>query len=570
MTAPTTTSRKNFRRSKSKRLLVIIIVALLLLSLIGVVLFFTLRHKISDSHSPKSSSSSKVPVAAIQLACQATQHPETCQTSLYQSNIVPPNPTPVQIIQSALWVSSQNLSIAQSMLKSLLASAAGNQNITNVAKSCLEILGFSQYRSSVSNNTLPFGKSKNVRAWMSAAVAYQYDCYGGLGYHGGNSQEINKTRAFLEDLITLSSNALSMIVSYDLFGNETRSWRPPKTERDGFWEDPKLGGGIGFRSEFPSNLTVDATVCKNVSSGCYGTVQEAVNAAPNATERRFVIHIKEGVYEEIVRIPFEKKNVVFLGDGMGKTIITGSLSVAQPGVTTYESATVGVLGDGFMASGITFQNAAGPPTYQAVAFRSDSDLSYIENCEFLGNQDTLYAHSLRQFYKSCRIQGNVDFIFGNSAAVFQDCQILIVPRQENPEKGEQNTVTAHGRTDPAQSTGFVFQNCSISGTAEYMALYNSNPKVHKNYLGRPWKEYSRVVYINCSFEALISAEGWMPWNGDFALTTLYYGEYKNSGPGSNLSERVTWSSQIPAEHVNTYSVQSFIQGDEWMPTSASS
>lgn len=341
MTAPTTTSRKNFRRSKSKRLLVIIIVALLLLSLIGVVLFFTLRHKISDSHSPKSSSSSKVPVAAIQLACQATQHPETCQTSLYQSNIVPPNPTPVQIIQSALWVSSQNLSIAQSMLKSLLASAAGNQNITNVAKSCLEILGFSQYRSSVSNNTLPFGKSKNVRAWMSAAVAYQYDCYGGLGYHGGNSQEINKTRAFLEDLITLSSNALSMIVSYDLFGNETRSWRPPKTERDGFWEDPKLGGGIGFRSEFPSNLTVDATVCKNVSSGCYGTVQEAVNAAPNATERRFVIHIKEGVYEEIVRIPFEKKNVVFLGDGMGKTIITGSLSVAQPGVTTYESATVG-------------------------------------------------------------------------------------------------------------------------------------------------------------------------------------------------------------------------------------
>lgn len=108
-----------------------------------------------------------------------------------------------------------------------------------------------------------------------------------------------------------------------------------------FWEDPKLGGGIGFRSEFPSNLTVDATVCKNVSSGCYRTVQEAVNAAPNATEQRFVIHIKEGVYEEIVRIPFEKKNVVFLGDGMGKTIITGSLSVAQPGVTTYESATVG-------------------------------------------------------------------------------------------------------------------------------------------------------------------------------------------------------------------------------------
>lgn len=227
-----------------------------------------------------------------------------------------------------------------------------------------------------------------------------------------------------------------------------------------------------------------------------------------------------------------------------------------------------VLGDGFMASGITFQNAAGPPTHQAVAFRSDSDLSYIENCEFLGNQDTLYAHSLRQFYKSCRIQGNVDFIFGNSAAVFQDCQILVSPRQEKPDKGENNAVTAHGRRDPAQPTGFVFQNCSINGTAEYMALYYSKPKVHKNFLGRPWKEYSRVVYINCYFEALITAQGWLPWSGDFALSTLYYGEFKNSGPGSSLSQRVTWSSQIPAEHVNAYSVQNFIQGDEWMPTSS--
>ncbi|KAF2284386.1 hypothetical protein GH714_021346 [Hevea brasiliensis] len=321
----------------------------------------------------------------------------------------------------------------------------------NTATVDLDVL----YRSSVSNDTLPFGKTKDVRAWMSAAVAYQYDCYGGLSYQGGNSQEVNETKAFLDNLIGLSSNALSMIVSYDLFGNETRSWRPPKTERDGFWEDPKLRGEMGFSGEFPSNLTVDATVCKNVSSGCYKTVQEAVSAAPS--------------------------------DGMGKTVITGSLTVGQPGVNTYESATVGVLGDGFMASGVTFQNAAGPPTHQAVAFRSDSDLSYIENCEFLGNQDTLYAHSLRQFYKSCRIQGNVDFIFGNSAAVFQDCQILVVPRQENPEKGEQNAVTAHGRTDPAQSTGFVFQNCSINGTAEYMALYNATQR----FTGITWEGLGR-------------------------------------------------------------------------------
>lgn len=198
---------------------------------------------------------------------------------------------------------------------------------------------------SLANDTLPSGDTKNARAWMSAAVAYQYDCYGGLAYHGGNTTEINQTRSYLNTSVTLGSNALSMIISYDLFGNDTSSWKPPKTERDGFWEPLGSSGEMGFKGGFPSNLKEDVTVCKDGSNGCYKTIQEAVNKAPNNTvDKKFVIRIKEGVYDEIVRILFEKKNVVFLGDGIGKSVITGSLSVAQPGVTTFESATVGKLG----------------------------------------------------------------------------------------------------------------------------------------------------------------------------------------------------------------------------------
>lgn len=354
-------------------------------------------------------------------------------------------------------------------------------------------------------------------------------------------------------------------MAYDVFGNETGSWVPPRTERDGFWEGVN-GSGLGsFKSGF-AVLKPDVTVCKGGACDCK-TVQEAVDAGPS-DGRRYVIGIKEGVYEEMVRVPLEKKNVVFLGDGMGKTVITGSRNVGQPGVSTYNSATVGIKGDGFMASGLTIENTAGPDAHQAVAFVSDSDLSTIENCEFLGNQDTLYAHSLRQFYKSCHIEGNVDFIFGNSASVFQDCTILVRPRQLKPEKGENNAVTAHGRIDPAQSAGFVFHNCLINGTEEYMQLYYSKPKVHKNYLGRPWKEFSRTVFINCVLEALVTPQGWMPWTGDFALKTLYYGEFNSSGAGANASARVPWSSQIPANHVSSYSVQNFIQGSEWIPTSS--
>ncbi|KAJ8769185.1 hypothetical protein K2173_000960 [Erythroxylum novogranatense] len=503
---------------------------------------------------------------AIVQACQATRFPDICQASL---NHVPPDSTPLQIIQSAISLSSTNLVTAQSMVKSILDSAAGSPNRTNAANNCLELLANSRHRLSSPADAAV----KDSRAWTSAALLFQYDCWNALKYANDTSL-VDRTMAFLASLSTLTSNALSMIVSYDIYGNDTTKWTPPKTERDGFWEKPgSVGADSGFRGGFPRNLAVNAMVCKDggtsKGNGCFKTVQEAVNTAPdNRRDEKFVIHIKEGVYEEIVRVPLEKRNVVFIGDGMGKTVITGSLSVGQPGVATYNTATVGVLGDGFMASGLTIQNTAGAPTHQAVALRVDSDLSVIENCELLGNQDTLYAHSLRQYYKSCRIVGNVDFLFGNSAAIFEGCQILVKPRQEKPEKGENNAVTAHGRTDPAQSTGFVFKNCLINGTEEYMALYHGKPSVHKNFLGRPWKEYSRVVFINCNFEVLISPQGWLPWSGDFALKTLYYGEFGNSGPGSNTAGRVSWSSQIPSEHLNAYSVESFIQGNEWIPNSS--
>ncbi|KAL5555636.1 hypothetical protein UlMin_037872 [Ulmus minor] len=547
-------------------------VSLLFISVLSLSLFFSLssaanNHNHRRPPTPKPSPTSPSP--PITQACKATRFPQQCESSLTQFQN--PNPNPIQIIQAAIRISSDNLQKAQSMVKSILDSSTGSKNRSTASKNCLEVLHNSEYRLSLTNDALPRGRNKDARAWLSAALVDQYDCWSALKY-ANDTRLVDQTMSFLDSLQKLTSNALSMMTSYDNFGNATGSWAPPRTERDGFWESGSGGGSdLGSRGGFPSKLTADATVCKDGSGGCYKTVQDAVNAAPEnlVNGKRFVIHIKEGVYEEIVRVPLEKKNVVFLGDGMGKTVITGSLDVSMPGISTYNTATVGVLGDGFMASGITFQNKAGPLAHQAVAFRSNSDLSIIENCEFIGNQDTLYAHSLRQFYKQCRILGNVDFIFGNSAAFFQDCQILVRPRQANPEKGGNNAVTAQGRTDPAQSTGFVFQNCVINGTEEYMKLYYSKPKAHRTYLGRPWKEYSRTVYIRCNMEAIIQPDGWLPWSsgGDFAQKTLYYGEFENSGKGSNSASRVAWSSQIPAEHVYTYSVRSFIQGDDWIPTS---
>ena len=155
---------------------------------------------------------------------------------------------------------------------------------------------------------------------------------------------MNEMMSFLELLTNLTSNALSLLFSYENFGNDTASWVPSRTEREGFWEAVKKSDGVGggFKGGVPAGLKADVMVSKDGSSGSYKTVQEAVNAAPEkGGGRRFVIRIKEGVYEETVKVPLAKKNMVFLGDGMGKKVITGSLNVGHPGITTSTSAIVG-------------------------------------------------------------------------------------------------------------------------------------------------------------------------------------------------------------------------------------
>lgn len=88
-----------------------------------------------------------------------------------------------------------------------------------------------------------------------------------------------------------------------------------------------------------STVKADATVAAD-GSGDFTTIVAAVAAAPEKSNKRFLIHIKAGVYNENVEVTKKKKNIMFLGDGRGKTIITGSRNVVD-GSTTFHSATVG-------------------------------------------------------------------------------------------------------------------------------------------------------------------------------------------------------------------------------------
>lgn len=141
----------------------------------------------------------------------------------------------------------------------------------------------------------------------------------------------------------------------------------------------------------------------------------------------------------------------------------------------------------------TFRNTAGPTKHQAVAVRNGADKSTFYSCSFEGYQDTLYAHSLRQFYRDCDIYGTIDFIFGNAAVVFQNCNMY--PRR--PLDNQLNAITAQGRTDPNQNTGISIHNCTIKAADDLANSINAT----QTYLGRPWKEYSRMFICNQSWIA---------------------------------------------------------------------
>ncbi|KAK9735485.1 hypothetical protein RND81_04G208500 [Saponaria officinalis] len=429
------------------------------------------------------------------------------------------------------------------------------QDCRSLASLTLDYLS-STFRAINTTDFLSTIDTNQVQTMLSATITNLDTCFDGLLEA---QPESNITQDLKNHII---NNTMLYSVTLALF---TKGWlskpshkRYTATEKLNFGNTRRLIQ-LGEMGIIINNMVV---VNKN-GSGNFTTINDAINIAPNNTKVNmgyFGIYVMGGVYEEYVVIPSNKMYLIMVGDGINQTIITGNHSV-NAGWTTYNSATFAVTAAGFVAVNMTFQNTAGASMHQAVALRNGADLSAFYNCSFEGYQDTLYTHSMRQFYKQCDIFGTVDFIFGNAAVVFQDCNIY--PRQ--PLKGQFNAITAQGRTDPNQNTGTSIHNCSITATNE---LISSNYMV-KTYFGRPWKQNSLTIFMQSYVDSSIDPAGWHEWSGNFAIDTLYYAEYNNTGPGSDTSNRVTWPGYhvIDANDASNFTVSSFILGDFWLPSS---
>ncbi|XP_020585932.1 LOW QUALITY PROTEIN: putative pectinesterase/pectinesterase inhibitor 28 [Phalaenopsis equestris] len=506
---------------------------------------------------------------SVQAICEPTDYREICESAL--SKVANDSTDLRQLIKLSFKVATDHLRQAFQQSK-LLSTAARDPRTKDALKTCRELMEyaiedikttFNKFDSFNTSN--PAKAVDELKLWLDSAATYQETCLDGFENTTGDTAA--GMRKALNYSMALTDNALAIVGQLaefvddlrlpDVFSRRLLSEEEVKENEFPGWVSADRRRLLSIP---PSGIKPDVVVALD-GSGDFSSINSALGVAPIKSQKPFVIYVKNGVYKEKVTVYRNRTNIVVVGDGATQTVVTGSLNFID-GVGTFKTASFVVMGEGFMARDIGFQNTAGPAKHQAVALLVQADRSVFYRCRMDAYQDTLYVHTLRQFYRECTISGTIDFIFGDAKAIFQNCQILV----RKPLDNQQNIVTAQGRKSRQSATAIILHNCTITADPSFppaLLLHSKNP----TYLGRPWKAFSRTFVIQSFIDTLVNPNGWLPWLGDFGLRTCFYTEVENRGPGADKSRRVKWKGvkNISYAHAQKFTVEYFLWGNDWLP-----
>lgn len=508
---------------------------------------------------------SKAHSYSLQSACELAEDPKSCHSSLLQdprsSRASPKNLTIIALEKSLGRVES-----VYDLIPPLSwAGRAFDRQSRDAIADCLTFYDLAVHHlkdaqirlSRSSSSDLKWSHAVHIQTLLSAAHTNQRTCQRELQHAHVNLSQLTFT-AGMHDASVAVSDSLALVKKLWILG------RAPESQKRRLSDD---GNDLGLGEDgFPwwaSRKLVQSfeTSQKNAivaqdGSGNHRTIAEAIAAVPEDNPNRYVIRIRGGVYRENIEIPYHKPNIMFVGDGIDATVITTARNTAD-GYSMPKTPAVAVFANGFVARDLTFQNTAGPTKSRGLALLVQSDKAAFYRCKLEGYQDTLYAYALRQYYRECEIYGTIDFICGNPIAVFQKCGIHV----RTPIRGEGNVVTAQDRVNPTDNSAIVLDNCVVT--------WSKDASSHdvETFLGRPWGSYSRTIVMNSRLDSLIDPRGWTTWGARDDSKTVYYGEYRNSGPGADTSRRVKWPGVhvLSAASARPYTASAFLQLKDWLP-----
>ncbi len=320
----------------------------------------------------------------------------------------------------------------------------------------------------------------------------------------------------------------------------------------------------------------------------FSTISAALDRIPADNEEPVTIHIAAGIYKELLVI--KSPYVTLEGDSALETVITydlGAYEILDDGIKrgTFRTPTVFIDTHDFTAKNITFENSAGFGRLvgQALALYVDGDRIIFDHCRMLASQDTIFTAPLpptpfepggfrgpkefapringRQYYHDCFIRGDIDFIFGSATAFFENCEIFCQKTDDEPaaarieEQKIYSYITA-ASTAEGQEYGYVFDHCHLTGNCPKASCY----------LGRPWRNFAKVVYLHCDMEEHICPLGWHDWNKSDAHDTVLFAEYGSTGKGAVPKARAPFSRQLTEKEAAHFSKEKVLAGnDNWMP-----
>ena len=266
-------------------------------------------------------------------------------------------------------------------------------------------------------------------------------------------------------------------------------------------------------------------------TGDFRTVQAAVDAAPSGAAARTVILIRRGTYRELVTVPREKMNLTLRGeDRTGVVIAAENNARLNPRRRELFSA----LADGFRLETLTLHNTTPKGGTQAEAIRVNADRVVLDRCDFRSFQDTLRLDG-RVYVRDCRVEGDVDFVWGGGTVWFERCHLHAV----------YNGYLVQSRNGEGRN-GYLFHDCRI----------DTAPGVERFVLARidPGRfAHSHVAFIGCTLGPGISPVGWI-FDGPGAeaskadIRFWEHGSLDPEGRFVDVSRRAAGSRQLtPAE-----------------------
>lgn len=322
-------------------------------------------------------------------------------------------------------------------------------------------------------------------------------------------------------------------------------------------------------------------------AGAYHSISKALEAIDESCPndgRPVTIHIEPGEYRE--RVEIRRSHVTIEGETADSVRIVGGLAAQMPSedgsgqdrkLGTFRTYTVLVDADDVTLANLTIENDAGDgrEVGQAIALYADGDRLVVDACCIKGHQDTLFLGPLppheakpggfigpkqyaprrvgRQYFRRCRIEGDVDFIFGGACAYFEGCEI----RSLNRNMDVNGYVTA-ASTPEGEPYGFVFHGCSFTAAQDVAP--------DSVYLGRPWREWAQTVLIDCWLGQHIKREGWWDWAKPAAHERAHYAGASLHGPASDAENWVPWAHELDATATTRYAREQVLSGaDGWDP-----